>query len=168
MTELSIHDRVRDLVNKALAEMKPTAEARVLRGLEKRVPTSSIAFMIGFPYCFRQIKNGSWVPLNRHYNVLGSMSCHPTDPEAYGGPGIRFKADPRELDFVWQETSHDTLWLYTDNPVSRRTYFDRLAKVTDAIDRTGTDHLGALQVMWAIIEGMEKEHLAAWPDGAPW
>jgi hypothetical protein len=68
-------------------------------------------FLSDLPYCLHRLEDGSWLPLNRSYKPLGGDPCGYYDYQACTGQAWRFRADPHEIDGVWQPDMGEE-WLY--------------------------------------------------------
>lgn len=103
----------------------------------KRGPTRGErkAFRIEQPYCFTKLAGGNWLGLNRIYKPLGVSSLAWVDYEdaAYVDRAISFPLDPRAVQGVWWRQSETHLWLYSDDPRSLRTYYQRFARLAAAM-----------------------------------
>jgi hypothetical protein len=106
-----------------------------------------------WPYCFARTAGGSWIPLGRQYKPLGA--------EQFGGGSFkynefahtawRFIDDPTTFgEDVWTRVTGDRLWLYSDDPASRRDYFARVGRLVALTD-----------------DPVEYARLLTWHNGQP-
>ncbi len=90
-----------------------------------------------WPYCFRYLpRHDAWLPLGREYQPLGEMQWGATVHARYDDfahAAWRFVVDPRTLG-IWRQAHPDTLYLYNDDPASRRDYFARVDRLIAATD----------------------------------
>lgn len=104
---------------------------------EGRAPTRATewkSFRINQPYCFMKLAGGRWLPLNRLCRPLGIGAGEWWDDyEAYADRAVEFPADPRELSGVWVQQSPTKLWLYSDDPRSLLSYYQRFARLAAAM-----------------------------------
>jgi hypothetical protein len=85
------------------------------------------------PYCMHRLEDGSWLPLNRSYKPLGGDPGAYYDYEACTGQAWSFRADPHEIEGVWQPDRSEE-WLYIAYDLSRvrgehAAYLRRLRRV---------------------------------------
>jgi hypothetical protein len=98
-------------------------------------------------YCFRLLKCGRWLPLNRAYQPLGYGGLGITDAwsptaalarsgyplEAHADRAVLFPGDPHKLDGVWWKAQGDTLYFDNGSPASRKSYRRRFARLVAMI-----------------------------------
>lgn len=89
-------------------------------------------FRLHMPYAFIQMddKGLIWLPVNRAYKPLGTLNqiTH-VKYENYLDRCIKFSTDPRKFKGVWDDMNEVGLYLYGDDPDSRRDYFERFEKL---------------------------------------
>jgi len=92
------------------------------------------------PYCFKWLDRPGhvWLPLNRRYALLGSTDTtgKTVHYDQHADLAVTFRADPRMIKGAswWRDGGGNQLWLYGDDPKSRRRYFERLANVLAAAE----------------------------------
>jgi hypothetical protein len=101
-----------------------------------RAPTRAgwKSFRVNQPYCFMKLAGGRWLPLNRLYRPLGIGAGEWRDDYgAYADRAIQFPTDPHEVSGVWAQKTETHLWLFSDDPASLRTYYQRFAQLAAAM-----------------------------------
>ena len=133
----NVPTRVRDMLANALLQLEhESAAPESVSPLQdiKRVKLDTDWFFTWMPYCFQQVsvdpRDHLYLPLNRAYNTLGNPSRLGTNPTRHLDRAVRFHKDPHELHDVWRAAYPDSLYLYGDDPKSRRSYFERLIRVS--------------------------------------
>jgi hypothetical protein len=90
-----------------------------------------------WPYCFRYLlRHDAWLPLGREYQPLGEMQWGVTvgvHYDDFAHAAWRFVVDPHTLG-IWRKAYPSTLYLYNDDPASRRDYFARVGRLIAATD----------------------------------
>ena len=121
-----------------------------------------------FPYCFKAIDEPAriYLPLNRHYKPLG-LNGGWVDYRDFRENFIRFVRNPHEIN-VWFNSfgrgDSRGLYLYFDDPESRKDYGERYARLLQHVDadwreselayypgigQAGTIHAAAAATVWA-------------------
>jgi hypothetical protein len=99
-------------------------------------------FWTDAPYCIHRLEDGSWLPLNRSYKPLGGDPGGYYDYEACSGQVWSFRANPHEIEGVWQPDRSDE-WLYITYDLSRvrgehAAYLRRLRRIlAEAVSGVG-------------------------------
>lgn len=99
-------------------------------------------FRVWMPYLIQRVTyegvKHAYLPLNRDYKPLGMSRGEWVDYDACAlSHGVAFKRDPATFDGVWhrleersdQIVADGMLFLYSDNPDSRRDYFVRFERL---------------------------------------
>jgi hypothetical protein len=106
-----------------------------------------------WPYCFARITDGAWAPLGRNYKPLGEEQWpgRIDDYNEFAPTAWRFIDDPTTFgEDVWTRVAGDRLWLYNDDPASRRDYFARVGRLIALTD-----------------DPVEYARLLTWHNGQP-
>ena len=101
----------------------------------QRTPRTSF-FHLWLPYKFEPMRHRgprAYLPLNRYYKPIGFS---PDEWVDYGDTRwrdrvVRFASDPHVFKGIWFDAQY--LYLYNDNPETRRTYFARLARLGESL-----------------------------------
>ena len=92
-------------------------------------------FRFFMPYVFQELGEAGpnvWLPLNRNYKPLGFMKTEWVDYHDFTRThAVKFFRNPRQFADIWDTTTEapDKLWLYSDAPSTRTSYFERLEKL---------------------------------------
>jgi hypothetical protein len=85
---------------------------------------------VWLPYQFVKIsangRNG-YLPVNRRYKPLGVNSGEWVNYEDYANQAVFFATDPKTFKDVWHASAE--LYLYSDDPDTRKDYFERLERL---------------------------------------
>lgn len=90
-------------------------------------------FWIHAPYAYTQLRSGKWLAINRYYKPLGQPRSEWADYEQFADAPEHFICHPAKFKRIWAAVgaSLGMMWLYNDDPQSRRDYFSRLLKLDD-------------------------------------
>ena len=97
----------------------------------RRLTNTPHWFRFWLPYQFVKLeletRKHVYLPLNRNYKPLGYLGKDFLKYEDYASQAVVFGSDPSGFKGVWHDPAG--LYLYDDNPRSRRDYFERLDKL---------------------------------------
>jgi hypothetical protein len=118
-----VHARICNLAAQALVEVErksgKTIEETAVLDAAKRGKISRDVFFSAFPAFFWELRDGSWLALNRYYNVLGCIATsRVSNPEEHRDRAVRFKTDLRSLRGVWRFEGYSMLALYRKSDVT--------------------------------------------------
>jgi hypothetical protein len=94
-------------------------------------------FRFWMPYVFQRVSisgtRWAYLPLNRIYKPLGIISRTRVDYNEFTEThAVKFTRDPQGFYDVWwniDDSDGGRLWLYADDPMSRKDYFERLERL---------------------------------------
>jgi hypothetical protein len=90
-------------------------------------------FHSAMPYAFVRLDRPGnvWLPLNRDYKPLGIRTTDWVEYDDHADSAIKFARDPSGFPGVWwnEQADRSTLYLYSDAPCSRLTYWERLGRL---------------------------------------
>lgn len=105
----------------------------LIGGWDWKTPTF---FKFYMPYLYQRVnhpdRKHAYLPLNRDYAPLGFRRGEPRHlnyEELAVTHGVYFARDPATIDGVWHNVRGGSLWLYDDDPNTRRDYFERLERL---------------------------------------
>jgi hypothetical protein len=110
----------------------PTSEALVNSKQASDLTNMEQWFRYWMPYYFEHLKDEKrkhvYLPVNRDYKPLGIVSMKHVDYDDFRDQAMVFSSDPTLLNDVWVP-GRQPLFLYNDDPESRRDYFVRFEKL---------------------------------------